>query len=263
MSIDIHLNRDGAVAELVLDGPGTRNAVDENALELLRTRIAQVRDLAESGDVRAAVLRGEGKVFCAGRDIAGVDPHTDDAVRYLDGQVTPTVRALRDLDVPTIAAVQGAALGVGFGLAAACDVIYAGENAKFGSPFVNLGAAPDSGAHAYFMDRLGIHRALDLIYTGDFLSGADAAAAGLVSRAVPDHEVLGAVRSAAAKMATGPTLAFAASKHIAQSYFDSRQSLVDLMSLEAGAQERLRATADYAEGFEAFAAKRPPEFTGH
>ncbi|GAB3566283.1 enoyl-CoA hydratase/isomerase family protein [Spelaeicoccus albus] len=263
MSTDIHLGRDGSVAELVLDGPKTRNAVGESALALLRTRVEQVHALADAGDVRAVVFRGEGTVFCSGRDIAGVDPQADDAIRYLDGELTPTVQALRGLNVPTIAAVQGAALGVGFGLAAACDVVYAGQNAKFGSPFLHLGAAPDSGAHAYFVDRLGIHRTLDLIYTGEFLTGADAAAAGLVSRALPDDEVLDVVRAAATKMANGPTLAFAASKRIAQSYFDSRQSLIELMSIEASAQEGLRTTADYAEGFGAFADKRAPKFTGH
>lgn len=262
MSTDIHLTVNAAVAELVLNGPATRNAVDAAALSLLRTRIEQVRGVVEAGEVRAVIVRGEGKTFCAGRDIAGVDPATDDAVHYLDGELTPTVRALRELAVPTIAAVQGAALGVGFGLAAACDVIYAGEHAKFGSPFARLGAALDSGAHAFFTDRLGPHRTLDLIYTGEMMTGADAASAGLVSRAVPDDDLLAVVRAAAEKIAAGPTLAFAASKRIVQSYFDSRQSLIELMSIEASAQEGLRTTSDYAEGFDAFASKRSPHFTG-
>lgn len=263
MSIDIHLTLDGAVGELTLDGPDKRNAVDAAALQLLRERIDELRSVVESGDVRAVVFRGVGKVFCAGRDVAGVDPASDDAVRYLDGEVTPTVEALRALNAPTFAAVQGAALGVGFGLAAACDVVYASETAKFGSPFKNLGAALDSGAHAYFIDRLGTHRTLDLIYTGDLITGSEAAGAGLVSRAFPEDGLLDAVRETAGRAAAGPTLAYAASKRIVQSYFDSRQSLVELMSMESSAQEGLRTTGDYAEGFDAFAAKRKPRFTGH
>lgn len=262
MSTDIHLTVNGAVAELIMNGPATRNALDGSALELMRSRIGKLRDVVESGEVRAVILRGDGSVFCSGRDIVGVDPATDDAVRYLDGELTPTVRALRELSVPTIAAVQGAALGVGFGLAAACDLIYAGEHAKFGSPFARLGAALDSGAHAFFTDRLGPHRTLDLIYTGELMTGADAASAGLVSRAVPDDDLLDIVRETAEKFAAGPTLAFAASKRIVQSYFDSRQSLIELMSIEASAQEGLRTTDDYAEGFDAFATKRSPRFTG-
>ncbi|WGW11151.1 enoyl-CoA hydratase-related protein [Saxibacter everestensis] len=253
---------DGFVAELVLDGPAQRNAVDESALRSLAAAVDEIAAAVGANAVRAVILRGEGKVFCAGRDISAVDPRTDDALGFLNGEVAPAIRAIRSLAVPTFASVQGAALGVGFGLAAACDVIYAGESAKFGSPFGAIGAVPDSGAHAFFVDRLGYHRAMDLIYTGELISGTQAAEYGLVSRAIPDAELLDAVRSTAVKVATGPTRAFAASKALAQLYFDQRQPLHDVMTAEAEAQEAARQTKDYLEGFAAFQQKRAPQFEG-
>ena len=115
--------------------------------------------------MRALVLRGEGRAFCAGRDISGVDPATDDARGYLGDVVTRCCGGSRAFPAPTFAAAHGACLGVGLGLLIATDVVYVADTAKIGSPFANLGATLDSGGHALFFERLGAHRTLDLIYT--------------------------------------------------------------------------------------------------
>lgn len=251
----IHLAIDGAVAEITLDAPDKLNALSLQALDELDAAYGR----AEASGVRALVLRGEGRGFCAGRDIAGVDPDTDDVPAYL-GAVERVMRRIAAFPAPTFAAVHGACLGVGLGLAIATDVVYIADSAKVGSPFANLGALLDSGGHALLYERLGAHRALDLIYTGELLTGAEAVAAGLFSRAVPAEEVLAFTRERAMIAASGPTAAFVASKRLIARLRDER--LWDAIAEETREQEALRATADYREGFAAFQQKRRPEFRG-
>ncbi|WP_127476778.1 enoyl-CoA hydratase/isomerase family protein [Microbacterium sulfonylureivorans] len=243
------------VAEIVLNAPEKLNALSLDAIGELDAAYAE----AEASGVRALVLRGEGRAFCAGRDISGVDPATDDVTGYL-GAVEALMRRMAAFPAPTFAAVQGACLGVGLGLAIATDVVYVSETAKVGSPFVNIGAMLDSGGHALLYERLGAHRALDLIYTGDLLSGAEAVAAGLFSRAMPTGELQEFTRERAARAATGPTQAFLASKHLIDRLRDER--LWRVVAEENRGQAELRDTADYREGFAAFQAKRTPGFTG-
>jgi 2-(1,2-epoxy-1,2-dihydrophenyl)acetyl-CoA isomerase len=251
----IQLQIADGVAEVALDAPDKLNALSLDALGELDAAYAE----AEASGVRALVLRGEGRAFCAGRDIAGVDPATDDVLGYL-GAVEALMRRMAAFPAPTFAAVHGACLGVGLGLAIATDVVYVAETAKVGSPFANLGALLDSGGHALLYERLGAHRALDLIYTGELLSGAEAVAAGLFSRAVPAGEVLEFTRERAARAAAGPTQAFLASKRLIDKLRDER--LWRVVADETRAQAELRDTADYREGFAAFGEKRPPRFTG-
>lgn len=253
----IDLRIDGAVAEIVLDAPSKLNALDERALRDLGTAY----DEAEAAGVRALVLRGEGRAFCAGRDIAGVDPATDDVPGYLSA-VEQLMRRMSAFPAPTFAAAHGACLGVGLGLLIATDVVYVAESAKFGSPFAALGAALDSGGHALFVDRLGAHKTLDLIYTGRLMSGSEAVAAGLFSRALPDDELLTATKDAASRAASGATQAFRTSRELVQRLRDERLGLWDTLALETAAQTALSATADYREGFAAFQEKRRPAFEG-
>lgn len=246
------------VAEVVLNAPQKMNALDAAALEDLRQAYAE----AASAGVRALLLRGEGRGFCAGRDISGVDPATDDAHGYLADTVTPVLREMSAFPAPTFAAVQGAALGVGLGLLVATDVVYVAETAKIGSPFASLGATLDSGGHWLFTERLGPHRTLDLIYTAELISGAEAVASGLFSRALPADELLETTRTTVAKVATGATGAFRASKALVAQIRDERLGLWESISAENRAQGDLCGTADYAEGFSAFQQKRTPVFHG-
>lgn len=255
----ITLDTSGETAEIALDIPDRLNALDDAALAELGDALRQA---AASGP-RALLLRGEGRAFCAGRDISGVDPATDDALVFLRDTFAPVMRALADFPAPTFAAAHGACLGIGLGLLIATDVVYVAEGAKLGSPFANLGALLDSGGHALFFERLGAHRALDLIYTGELMSGAEAVAAGLFSRAVPDAELLDFARTKASAAARGATQAFLASKALIGRLRDERLGLWDSIAAENTEQERLRAsTVDYRHGFLAFQQKRKPTFTG-
>jgi len=254
----IDLNIADGVAEITLDIPTKLNALDDAALAELGEALAS----AKAAGVRALLLRGEGRAFCAGRDISAVDPATDDALVFLRDSFGPVMRALADFPAPTFAAAQGASLGIGLGLLIATDVVYVAEGAKFGSPFANLGAALDSGGHALFFERLGAHRALDLIYTGELMSGAEAVTAGLFSRAVPDAELLSFTREKVAAASKGATQAFLASKKLIAQLRDERVGLWTSVADENVAQERLRTTADYREGFAAFQQKRAATFTG-
>lgn len=259
----IELSIADGVAEIVLNAPHKLNALDAADLAELGVAYAEAATAVAAGSVRALLLRGEGRAFCAGRDIARVDGANDDARGYLEDLLTPLLQKMAAFPAPTFAAAQGACLGVGLGLLIATDVVYVAHNAKIGSPFGNLGATLDSGGHWLFAERLGMHRTLDLIYTAELISGEDAVKGGLFSRALPVQELLDFTRAAVAKTATGPTQAFNASKDLVAAIRDRRLGLWDAVVLENAAQVELSRTADYAEGFAAFTAKRKPGFTGH
>ncbi len=254
----IELRIDDGVAEVVLNAPEKLNALGEDALH----ELSDAYDRAAETGVRALVLRGEGRAFCAGRDISTVDPATDDVPHYLDEVFTPLLRRMSAFPAPTFAAAQGPCLGVGLGLLIATDVVYVADDARIGSPFAALGAMLDSGGHALFYERLGAHRTLDLVYTGRLLSGAEAVAAGLFSRAFPTDEVEDAAMDAARAAATGATAAFLASKALVARLRDERLGLWDAVAAENVGQAALSATADYREGFTAFQHRRAPRFQG-
>lgn len=262
----IELTISDGVAEIVLNAPWKLNSLNEEGLRELNAAYddaaAATGSASSPGAVRALLIRGEGRAFCAGRDIAGVDGANDDARGYLEGLLAPLLHKMAAFPAPTFAAAQGACLGVGLGLLIATDVVYVADNAKFGSPFGNLGATLDSGGHWLFTETLGAHRTLDLIYSSDLISGTEAVASGLFSRAMPAEGLLDFTRAAAAKAAAGPTQAFLASKTLVAQIRQKRLGLWDAVVLENEAQVALSATVDYAEGFAAFTAKRKPDFTG-
>ena len=254
----IDLDIADGIATVTLNAPERLNALGPDDLRALTAAY----DAAAEAGVRALVLRGAGRAFCAGRDIAGVDPATDDVSGYLDRLVAPLLHRIADFPAPTCAAAQGAALGVGLGLLVATDVVYVADDAKVGSPFAALGATLDSGGHWFLVSRLGPHRALDLIYSGRLISGAEAVAGGLFSRALPADELGTAVDAAARAAATGATQAFLASKRIVGALRDGSLDLWGSVAAENAAQAQLRDTEDYREGFAAFQEKRKPRFTG-
>jgi Enoyl-CoA hydratase/carnithine racemase len=258
----IDLTIEDAVAIVTLNAPQKLNALDAAALGELSDAYADAAGAVASGSVRALVLRGEGRAFCAGRDISGVDPRNDDVLGYLDGLVTPLLQRMSAFPAPTFAVAHGACLGVGLGLLIATDVVYVADTAKIGSPFANLGATLDSGGHALFYERLGAHKTLDLIYTGRLMTGEEAVASGLFSRLFPASEVTDATLDAARAAATGATRAFVASKALVQALRDQRLGLWQSMAAENVTQVELCDTEDYREGFAAFQAKRPPRFAG-
>jgi 2-(1,2-epoxy-1,2-dihydrophenyl)acetyl-CoA isomerase len=256
MTVNVQIDND--VAEVVLDRPSKFNAVNE---EMAGELLAAIDDATRSG-CRAMLLRGEGRGFCAGRDLGDANPADEDAEAILVEQFNPLFERLRAVPVPTIAAVQGPALGVGLGLAFACDVVFVGESAKVGSPFAGIGCVLDSAGHRHFVERLGPHRALEMIYSGALISGRVAAELGLVNRCFADDALLDEARTFATSVAFGPTAAFALSKQIVQRMDREHMSFDEVLTAEAEAQGAASRTADYAEGIGAFQAKRQPTFTG-
>jgi enoyl-CoA hydratase/carnithine racemase len=242
------------VAEVVLDRPDVLNSLDA----------AMVQDMHDAldaaADARAVLIRGEGRGFSAGRDLSGAEPLTEDATAILRDLFNPLISRIALLPMPTVAAVHGPCLGVGFGIAMACDLVYCGERTKIGSPFANIGAVLDSGGHAALLERIGPHRALELIYTGRLLTGSEAAAMGLVNGVHPDDGLLDAVRSLVRTIADGPVGSFLLSKQLIRRLRDERVSLAESLDAEAVAQGRVAGTAEYVEGMTAFLDKRRPAF---
>lgn len=251
----LELTHRGAVTEILINRPDKKNALrDEDFVALA----GHARRIAAS-DARAVMIHGAGGTFCAGRDIGDTDPRSLDAEKLIKEQINPTFLALRAIPVPTIAAVHGPCLGGGLGIAFACDIVLVADDARLGSPFRNIGSIADSGAHHYFERRLGYHRACELIFTGRFISGEEAARIGLVNRSHASGELLAEARRMADDLAAGPTAAFRCSKRIMQ----GAGTLEEVLAAEAvGQQEMFQGTADAAEGFKAFQEKRKPRFTG-
>lgn len=242
------------VAEIVLDRAEVLNSLDANTVAELHTCL----DTAE--DARTIVIRGEGRGFSAGRDLSGAEPLTEDATAILRDLFNPLISRVATLPMPTIAAVHGPCLGVGFGIAMACDLAFCAERTRIGSPFANIGAVLDSGGHSALFERVGPHRALELIYTGRLLNGTEAAAMGLVNAVYPDDALLDEVRTIARRIADGPVGSFALSKQLMRRLRDERLPLVDVLDAEAVAQGAVAGTREYVEGMTAFLEKRTPSF---
>ncbi len=256
MSVDLSV--EGGLAEIVLNRPEKLNALNDAMVAGLN----ECLDRAASQAARALLIRGEGPAFSAGRDLADADPGNEDAEAIIETTFNPLIKRIAAFPAPTFAAVHGACLGAGLGVALACDVVYIADDAKIGSPFARIGAVLDSGGHSFFVSRLGAHRALELIYTGRLLSGAEAAALGLVNQSMPRDSLVAHARKIAAQVAQGPTAAFMQSKHLVRRIDEEALGLFAVLKCEAQAQGAAGRTADYKEGITAFQQKRAPKFQG-
>src|SRR6202050_4739569 len=256
MAIDLLIQN--SLAEIVLNRPDKMNALNNAMMAELNDAF----DAAEKAQVRALFIRGEGPAFCAGRDLADADPGNEDAEKILREVFNPVVKCLADFPAPTFAAVHGACLGVGLGLALGCDVVHIADDARIGSPFARIGAVLDSGGHSFFVSRLGTHRALELIYTGRLLSGTEAAQLGLVNRRIPKDSLVAETRKVGALGAQGPQAAFMQSKRLVRRIDEEAMGLFAVLKCEAQAQGAAGRTADYKEGISAFQQKRAPKFVG-
>ncbi|MEU5795843.1 enoyl-CoA hydratase-related protein [Streptomyces sp. NPDC047813] len=251
------------VSYLTLNRPETLNALTP----ALRDRLVEL--LAEASadpSVRAVVLTGTGRGFCAGADLrSGTDgpPATripGDVARTLRTGAQRLIAAVLDCEKPVIAAVNGTAAGLGAHLALACDLVLAAEPARFIEVFVRRGLVPDAGG-AYLLPRLtGLQRAKELMFFGDALSAPEAERLGLVNRVVPEGELAKTAREWAGRLAAGPTRALALTKHLLNSSLDSDRP--SAFAAEAWAQEINLATADAGEGLRAFTERRGPRFQG-
>ncbi len=254
------VSRDGGVLTLTLNRPDRLNSLDEALLAALLDGL----DTARRDDaVRALVITGTGRGFCAGADLAqpamsGADVGTT-VRRHLQEWYAPLVTGLRELEKPVLASVNGVAAGAGMSLALACDLRIAAESASFIQAFVRIGLVPDAGS-TYLLPRLvGMAKAMELAMLGDRLSAADALAAGLVTRVVPDASLAAATAELAGRLAAGPRSLGLVKRAL---YLSMEGDLRSAMAREEDLQALAATTADFAEGVAAFLEKRPARFQG-
>ncbi|MFK4099705.1 enoyl-CoA hydratase/isomerase family protein [Streptomyces sp. NPDC019531] len=251
----------GQVSYLTLNRPEALNALTPGQRDRL---IELLGDASGDPDVRAVVLTGTGRGFCAGADLRGGttagDPVPGDVTRVIRLGAQRLIAAVLDCEKPVIAAVNGTAAGIGAHLAFACDLVLAAESARFIEVFVRRGLVPDGGG-AYLLTRLlGPRRAKELMFFGDALSAPDAERLGLVNRVVPDGELDKTAREWAARLATGPTRALALTKQLVNASPDTDRATA--FAAEAAAQEINMTTADAKEGVASFVERRSPEYRG-
>jgi 2-(1,2-epoxy-1,2-dihydrophenyl)acetyl-CoA isomerase len=251
------------VATLTLNRPDARNALTQDVSAALRDHLAEIecRD-----DIRCVVVAGQGSAFSAGGDIERMrerlesDESLDDAVATLERTTSETMSRVVDCPYPTVAKVDGPAVGAGANLAIACDIQLASSSASIGFVFRQVGLTVDAGT-SYLLPRIvGENVAKELVYTGEVCDAERAAELGLFNHVYPDDEFDERVHALVERIADGPTVAFRHAKRLIQDGFDKPldRAMVD----EATAQGVVFETADHAEGVEAFLEGRTPDFEG-
>jgi 2-(1,2-epoxy-1,2-dihydrophenyl)acetyl-CoA isomerase len=253
---EVETARDGAVLTITLNRPDSYNAFTTSMHAAFRGALAE----AAAEEVRAVVVTGAGKGFCAGQDITEFRGLDHDVGDHLEATYHPNIRAIRSLEKPVIAAVNGAAAGAGLSLACACDYRIAGDSAAFVPGFIGIGLVPDSGG-SYFLARLlGASRAFAWMSSNQRLTAAEAHAWGLVDEVVETEALAARGAELASEYAARPTRAIGMTKRL----FDHAQTatLDEQLALEAELQTAATKTADFTEGVTAFLEKRPPSFTG-
>jgi 2-(1,2-epoxy-1,2-dihydrophenyl)acetyl-CoA isomerase len=246
------------VAEITLNRPEGANALNaEMARELHDAALRCDADPA----VRAVILTGSGRFFCAGGDLKDFATRGDDLSRFIKQMAADlhlAVSRLNRMDAPVVIAVNGTAAGAGFSIALCGDLAIAAESARFTMAYTRAGLTPD-GSSTYFLPRLvGLRRAKELTLTNRTLSAAEALDWGLVNRVVPDAEVMPAARALAAELAQGATLAFGQAKRLLDGGLNA--TLETAMEDEAQAIAAMARTADGREGIRAFLEKRAAQF---
>jgi 2-(1,2-epoxy-1,2-dihydrophenyl)acetyl-CoA isomerase len=255
---DVLVDRDGAVLTLTLNRPDVYNAFNRALHAALAEGLAEAADPS----VRAVVITGAGKGFCAGQDLKEFSElsGTGSIGDGLEATYHPNIRAIRALEKPVIAAVNGVAAGAGLSLAVACDVRIAADTATFVPGFVGIGLVPDSGGSWFLHRLLGFSRAFEWMTSNRRLSAAEALEWGLVSSVLPAEGFAEGVKEHAARWAEAPTRAVALTKRLFEQAFTN--GLEEQLALEAELQGEASGTNDFGEGVAAFLEKRPPRFTG-
>jgi 2-(1,2-epoxy-1,2-dihydrophenyl)acetyl-CoA isomerase len=259
----ISIESGGGVLRITLDRPSRKNSLDVAAV---RRIVAAVETAATDDSLRVVILAGKGADFCSGADwvasnATGARPRTGSLQRRTSLQAHRLIELLMEIQLPVVCAVRGWAAGLGFQLALAADFTIASESACFWEPFIERGFSADSGATWLLPRLVGVARAKELLLLGRKLSGAEAAAWGIIHRAVPEGELESASAALVDQLAAGPTVAIGLTKQCIHRSLDT--GLAPAMQGEAFALELSSRTADFKEGLLAFKERRAAKFEGH
>ncbi|MFZ1813264.1 MAG: 2-(1,2-epoxy-1,2-dihydrophenyl)acetyl-CoA isomerase PaaG [Rhizobiaceae bacterium] len=261
MAETVLVTREDGWIEIALNRPDRLNSFND---QMHRELFGALTAASSDPSVRAIVLTGAGRGFCAGQDLGDRDPAKMDGPpdlgHTLETFYNPLVRLIRSTPKPVICAVNGVAAGAGANLALACDVVIAGVSAKFIQSFAKVGLVPDAGGSWNLTRLLGEARAKGLAFTAQPLSAEKAAEWGLIWKAVADDHLMIEARNLAVELASGPTQGYALTKQAIQAA--ATNTLDEQLDLEARYQRKAGRTPDYAEGVKAFLEKRPAKFTG-
>lgn len=257
MSDCLLTERNGAIATLTFNRPEALNALD---VPMAQAFLAAMRAIASDTSVRAVVLKGAGRAFIAGGDLATLRANPTQGVRDLLVPLNEAVLLMHGLDAPVIAQVHGAAAGGGLSLMLMCDFVIAAEGTKFNLAYINLGTNCDVGGSWALPRLVGLRHALEIALLGENLDSAEALRLGLVNRVVPIAELQAAVDAFAARIASGPTKAYGTMRRLMRAGFNN--DLATQLQAEAESFEACTRTADLREGLEAFFERRKPLFHG-
>ena len=257
----VRVSLDSGVLRLTLNRPDKLNSFNEAMHRALRAGFERA---GADPEVRAVLLTGAGRGFCAGQDLGDRDPRKGGAApdlgHTLDTFYNPTLRLIRALEKPVVCAVNGVAAGAGANIALACDIVLAARSAKFIQAFAKIGLVPDAGGSWSLARILGEPRAKALALLAEPLTANQAADWGLIWRAVDDEALQAEAFALAVRLAAGPTRGLGLTKRAIQAA--ATNSLDAQLDLERDLQREAGRTADYAEGVAAFLEKRPAEFKG-
>jgi 2-(1,2-epoxy-1,2-dihydrophenyl)acetyl-CoA isomerase len=256
--MEIKIDQLGGICLITFNRPKVYNSFNKPmAMALQRT----LDECAKDDNVRAIVLKGEGKAFCAGQDLAEVmDPDGPELKSIVGDHYNPIVSRIRSIEKPIIAAVNGVAAGAGANMALACDIVFAKKSASFIQAFSKIGLIPDSGG-TYFLPRIiGMQKAMALMMTGDKVSAEEAEEMTMIYKAVEDEDFDETVMTFAEKLSKMPTRALGLTKKAVNSSYNN--TMEEQLDLEENLQNEASKTNDFDEGVQAFLEKRTAKFTG-